>query len=70
MDRMSEWVSVNIQYDELVILTKKEYFIMSLESLTSAIGGFLGLFLGFSCLSITFWTQKHHIVQHIVELIA
>ena len=54
-----EWISFLLKYEDFVVETQKEYFIMSFGSLVSAIGGYLGLFLGFSCLSIIFWLNKH-----------
>ena len=49
------WISFGLHYDEFMVDLTKEYFVMSPGALVSTIGGFLGLFLGFSCLSITFW---------------
>ena len=46
------------KYEDLAIESQEEYFIMSFGSLISNVGGLLGLFLGFSCLSITFWTNE------------
>ena len=51
-------VSFVLKYDNLMVETKEEYFLMSIGSLISNIGGFLGLFLGFSCLSLTLWTNE------------
>ena len=59
MFKSKEWISILLKYDDFVVETQKEYFIMSFGSLVSAIGGYLGLFLGFSCLSIIFWLNKH-----------
>ena len=42
-------------YDEFLVNTEQEYLVMSIDSLMSAIGGFLGLFLGWSFLSIADW---------------
>ena len=53
------FVSFGLKYDEFVMDISKEYFVMSPGALISTIGGFLGLFLGFSCLSVTFWTNNH-----------
>ena len=51
-------VSFVLKYDDLKVETEEEYFVMSIRSLISNIGGFLGLFLGFSCLSLTLWTNE------------
>ena len=53
------FVSLGLHYDEFMVDLTKEYFVMSPGALVSTIGGFLGLFLGFSCLSITYWTSNH-----------
>ena len=42
---------LNFRYKDIVIENKKEYFVMSGDGLISAIGGFLGLFLGYSLVS-------------------
>ena len=46
-------------YNDFIMDISKEYFVMSPGALISTIGGFLGLFLGFSCLSVTFWTSNY-----------
>ena len=46
---------LNFKYDEFVIETKKEYLIMNEEGLVAAVGGFLGLFLGSSLVSLIEW---------------
>ena len=46
---------LNFKYDEFVMEHKKEYFVMDMDGLVSNIGGFLGLFLGSSCVSIIEW---------------
>ena len=46
---------LNFKYHEFIIDAKKEYFIMNEASLISAVGGFLGLFLGSSCVSVIEW---------------
>ena len=43
------------KYSDIVIETKQEYLIMSNGGLISAIGGFLGLFLGSSLVSVIEW---------------
>ena len=53
------FVSFGLDYGEFIMDISKEYFVMSPGALISTIGGFLGLFLGFSCLSVTFWTSNH-----------
>ena len=50
---------LNICYNEFVIETKQEYFLMDLAGLMSTVGGFLGLFLGSSCVSIIDWIGNH-----------
>lgn len=49
------WVSFGLAYKDFEVTTNHEYYVMSTEALVSNIGGFLGLFLGFSCLSIIDW---------------
>ena len=49
---------LNFRYDEIVIENKKEYFVMSGDGLISAIGGFLGLFLGYSLVSVIEWISQ------------
>ena len=46
---------LNFKYYEFVIDAKKEFFIMNEAGLISAVGGFLGLFLGSSCVSVIEW---------------
>ena len=46
---------LNFIYDDFVIENKKEYLVMTLDGLVSAVGGFLGLFLGYSLVSIIEW---------------
>ena len=46
---------LNFKYHDYVINANKEYFIMNEASLISAVGGFLGLFLGSSCVSVIEW---------------
>ena len=50
-----DWVSFGLTYKDLEVTTNHEYYVMSTEALVSTIGGFLGLFLGFSCLSVINW---------------
>ena len=50
---------LNLNYNEFLIETKQEYFIMDLAGLMSTVGGFLGLFLGSSCVSIIDWIGNH-----------
>ena len=42
-------------YEEFMVQTREEYLVMDEDTLVSTIGGFLGLFLGWSCLSIGEW---------------
>ena len=53
------FVSLGLGYNDFIMYISKEYFVMSPGALISTIGGFLGLFLGFSCLSVTFWTSNY-----------
>ena len=46
---------LNFKYDDFVIENKKEYLVMNEDGLISAVGGFLGLFLGSSCVSVIEW---------------
>ena len=50
---------LNFCYNDFVIETKQEYFIMDEAGLISTVGGFLGLFLGSSCVSIIDWIGGH-----------
>ena len=50
---------LKLYYNEFVIETKQEYFLMDLAGLMSTVGGFLGLFLGSSCVSIIDWIGNH-----------
>ena len=43
------------KYSDVVIETKQEYLVMNKDGLISAIGGFLGLFLGSSLVSVIEW---------------
>ena len=51
--------AINFKYEELLIETKQEYFVMDGLGLISTIGGFLGLFLGSSIVSIIDWIGNH-----------
>ena len=51
----SERFLLNFKYDDFVIENKKEYLVMNEDGLISAVGGFLGLFLGSSCVSVIEW---------------
>ena len=46
------------KYNEIVIETKQEYFVMNEDGLISAVGGFLGLFLGSSLVSVIEWVGQ------------
>ena len=46
---------LGFKYDDLVKDTKQEYLVMDGPGLVSTVGGFLGLFLGSSCVSIIEW---------------
>ena len=50
---------LNFYYNEFIIEKKQEYFIMDEAGLISTVGGFLGLFLGSSCVSIIDWIGNH-----------
>jgi hypothetical protein len=49
---------LNFIYDDFVIENKKEYFVMNEDGLISAVGGFLGLFLGSSLVSVIEWISQ------------
>ena len=49
---------LNFIYDDFVIENKKEYFVMNEDGLVSAVGGFLGLFLGSSLVSVIEWISE------------
>ena len=50
-----DWIGFGLVYQDFQVTTNHEYYVMNREALISSIGGFLGLFLGFSCLSIANW---------------
>ena len=50
---------LNFIYNDFIIEKKQEYFIMDKAGLISTVGGFLGLFLGSSCVSIIDWIGNH-----------
>ena len=50
---------LNFNYKKFIIEKKQEYFIMDKAGLISTVGGFLGLFLGSSCVSIIDWIGNH-----------
>ena len=49
---------LNFRYNDIVIENKKEYFVMNEDGLVSAVGGFLGLFLGSSLVSVIEWFSQ------------
>ena len=51
----SQYLGVWVRYDSFKIQEHQEYFILDKGGLVSSIGGFLGIFLGFSTLSIAEW---------------
>ena len=51
----SQYVGVWVKYDSFKVQEHQEYFILDKGGLVSSIGGFLGIFLGFSTLSIAEW---------------
>ena len=55
----ADYISFGLYYDDFVADVRQEYFVIPIGALISSIGGFLGLFLGFSCLSITYWTSNY-----------
>ena len=50
-----DWIGFGLVYEDFQVTSNHEYYVMNTEALISNIGGFLGLFLGFSCLSIISW---------------
>ena len=48
-DNISE---LNFQWEDDNVIIEEEYLLMDLNAIVSAVGGSLGLFLGFSCLQI------------------
>ena len=46
-------------YDDLVKDVRQEYLVMDGSGLVATVGGFLGLFLGSSCVSIIDWFANH-----------
>ena len=51
----SQFVGITVRYDSFLVQEHQEYFILDGNGLVSSIGGFLGLFLGCSTLSIAQW---------------
>ena len=51
----NQFIGVWIKYDTFKVQEHQEYFILDTNGLFSSIGGFLGMFLGFSTLSIAEW---------------
>ena len=49
---------LNFIYDDFVIENRKEYFVMNEDGLVSPVGGFLGLFLGSSLVSVIEWFSQ------------
>ena len=45
-------------FEDFSFIAKEEYFILDETTLLSAIGGCLGMFLGFSTLTIADWLQS------------
>ena len=58
----SQFVGVLVNYDSFLVQEQEEYFILDGNELVSSIGGFLGMFLGFSTLSIAEWI--HFKMEH------
>ena len=58
-NEIKDWIGFGLVYENLQVTTNHEYYVMSEEALVSSIGGFLGMFLGFSTLSIINWLFSH-----------
>ena len=54
-NEIKDWIGFGLVYGNVQVTTNHEYYVTNTEALISNIGGFLGLFLGFSCLSIINW---------------
>ena len=54
-NEIRDWIGFGLFYENFHVTTNHEYYVTNTEALISNIGGFLGLFLGFSCLSIINW---------------
>ena len=54
-NEIKDWIGFGLVYGNVQVTTNHEYYVMSKEALVSSIGGFLGMFLGFSSLSIINW---------------
>ena len=63
----SQYVGVWVQYDSFIVQEQQEYFILDGNELVSSIGGFLGMFLGFSTLSIAEWIHFKIKMSKLVE---
>ena len=58
-NEIKDWIGFGLVYENLQVTTNHEYYVMSKEALVSSIGGFLGMFLGFSSLSVINWLLNH-----------
>ena len=58
-NEIKDWIGFGLVYGNVQVTTNHEYYVMSKEALVSSIGGFLGMFLGFSSLSIINWLFNH-----------
>ena len=54
----SQHLGVWVRYDDFVVQEQREFFILDESGLVASIGGFLGMFLGFSTLTIGQWVHQ------------
>ena len=52
---ITDYIKFGLVYEDFEVTTNHEYYVMNKEALISDVGGFIGLFLGFSFLSICNW---------------
>ena len=54
----SQYVGIWVQYDDFIVQEHQEFFVLDESGLVASIGGFMGIFLGLSTLSIAEWIHR------------